>query len=134
MTMSNNFYTDVILKSTWAKNPSGVCKDMAMLEPGTRGKVQAMIADAKSHGHDLRVLETYRSQARQAQLFQESAKYKLVSGIDWGTPHAKHTFNDYDHVQNVPIFRQDDLFAGRWYPAPDYDPIEDSIKHGIKAA
>jgi hypothetical protein len=59
-------------------------------------------------------------------------KHKLISGIGWGTPHARHTFTDYDHVQNVPIFRQGDLFAGRWYPPPDYDPIDDMIKHGVK--
>ena len=61
------------------------------------------------------------------------AKHKLISGINWGTPHAAHSFRDYDHVQSVPIFRQNDLFSGRWYPPPDYDPIEDMIRHGVKA-
>jgi hypothetical protein len=171
--MMSNFYTDVILKSSWAHNPGVVCKDVAMLEPGTRAKVQALIGDAKASGHDIRILETYRPQARQTQLFHEGktqlskvgchgfgvaadlglfidgnkydprgqdymffealcAKHKLISGIDWGTPQASHSFRDYDHVQNVPVFRQNDLFAGRWYPTPDYDPIGDMIKHGVK--
>jgi hypothetical protein len=118
-------------------------------------------------------METYRSQARQSQLFHERktqlskvgchgfgvavdlglfiggskydprgqdylffqalcVKHKLISGIGWGTPHANHTFADYDHVQSVPIFRQDELFAGRWYPPVDYDPIEDMIQRGVK--
>ena len=171
--MSSNFYTETIVKSSWAHNPNAVCRDIAMLEPGTRAKVQAMISDAKANGHDVRILETYRSQARQTQLFHQGktqlskvgchgygvaadlglfldgtkydargqdymffealcAKHKLISGINWGTPHAAHSFRDYDHVQSVPIFRQNDLFAGRWYPPPDYDPIEDMIRHGVK--
>jgi hypothetical protein len=171
--MSGNFYTDIILKSAWTRNPGAVCREIAMLEPGTRAKVETFIADAKSLGHDLRVLETYRSQARQSELYREGrtqlakvgchgfgvaadlglflngakydprgedymffqalcVKHKLISGIGWGTPHARHTFTDYDHVQNVAIFRQDDLFAGRWYPPPDYDPLDDMIRHGIR--
>lgn len=46
-----------------------VCKDLAMLEPGTRAAVQALMDEAKTEGHDLRVLETYRSQTRQSALF-----------------------------------------------------------------
>jgi hypothetical protein len=69
--MSSNFYAETIAKSSWAHNPNAVCKDIAMLEPGTRAKVQALISDAKANGHDIRVLETYRSQARQTQLFHE---------------------------------------------------------------
>lgn len=170
----SNFYTETILKSAWAHNPGAVCRDIAMLEPGFRAKVQAFVAEAKANGHDLRVLETYRSQARQAQLFREHktqlskvgchgyglacdlglfingtkydgnglhytffqalcGKHKMISGIDWGTPHAQHSFKDYDHVQAIPVFRQNDVFAGRWYPPGGYDPIDDSIKHGVKA-
>ena len=55
----------------------------------------------------------------------------LVSGIDWGTPHQKHTFHDWDHVQRVPVFRQNDLFAGKWYPPVNYDPYQDMKDHGI---
>jgi hypothetical protein len=46
-----------------------VCKDTALLEPGTRLAVQALIDEAKTEGHDLRLLETYRSQTRQSALF-----------------------------------------------------------------
>jgi hypothetical protein len=172
-----NFYTDVILKSGYAKNPNEVCKDIAMLEPGFRARVQSFITDAGSAGKKLVVLETYRSQARQAHLYAQGrtapgrivtslakvgvhgyglacdlglmdpkydptgehyaffqalcAKHRMISGIDWGTPHQRHSFHDWDHVQGVPVFRQNDLFAGRWYPPQGYDPIQDQIDHHI---
>ena len=56
----------------------------------------------------------------------------LISGIDWGTPAEHHTFHDWDHVQNVPVFRQPALFAGTWYPPADYDPFADQAAHGVK--
>lgn len=55
----------------------------------------------------------------------------LISGIDWGTPHACHNFHDWDHVQRVPVFRQNALFAGTWYPPVDYDPYADMKAHGV---
>jgi hypothetical protein len=67
-----SFYTDVIARSA-AFRSDVVCKDMALLEPGTRAAVLALVADAKAAGHDLRVLETYRSQTRQGALFLEGA-------------------------------------------------------------
>jgi hypothetical protein len=65
-----NFYKDVIQKSA-AYRSTSICADVMMLEPGFRARVAAMIADAKAHGHDLRLLETYRSQARQASLYAQ---------------------------------------------------------------
>lgn len=165
-----NFYTETILKAKWPANK--VCTDLNMLEPGTRAKVQAFIADAKANGHDVRVGETYRSQARQGMLYRKGftklqhvgthgyglaadlqlfvngrydpngshymffqalcTKHNLISGIGWGTPHARHSFTDYDHIQNCPIFRQNALFTGQWYPKVTYDPVDDMIKHGIR--
>lgn len=46
---------------------------MAMLEPGTRAAVLALLDEAHSMGIDLRVLETYRSQTRQSYLFTKRA-------------------------------------------------------------
>lgn len=144
-----------------------VCKDLAMLEPGTRAAVIALMADAKSQNIDLRVLETYRSQTRQSALFAKRAtqlrtvgchgygvacdfgvfvngvyqpndkayqflrqmarKHGLISGIDWGHAVAKG-FEDSDHVQRVPVWRQGALFNGSWYPPADgYDPYADSV-------
>lgn len=68
----SNFYDTVIRNSRYFGSDV-VCKDMAMLEPGTRAAVLALMADAKEQGIDLRLLETYRSQTRQSALFMRRA-------------------------------------------------------------
>jgi len=160
------FYSTVIRNSK-AYRSDAVCKDVGLLEPGTRSAVLALIADAKAQGIDLRLLETYRSQTRQSALFMRHAtqlrtvgchgygvavdfgvfikgvyqgsakpynflrdmarKHGLISGIDWG--HLKSgSFVDSGHVQRVPVWRQDALFSGAWYPAETgYDPYADSV-------
>ena len=67
-----NFYDTAIRNSRYFGSDV-VCKDMAMLEPGTRAAVLALQTDAKAEGIDLRVLETYRSQTRQSALFMKHA-------------------------------------------------------------
>lgn len=166
-----NFFTDVIRKDP-RFNSTECINDLALLEPGTRAAVQALIAEAASNGHDLRVTETYRSEARQQKLFAEHAtelrkvgvhnyglaadfalyikgeyqtnagpyeflatlapKHKLISGINWGTPHIKHGFQDTDHVQRIPVARQEVLFNNEWYPPSLYDPYEDAVELGVK--
>jgi hypothetical protein len=46
----------------------------------------------------------------------------LVWGYDWGTPRARHTFRDIDHVQRCAVKDQARLFAGAWYPDAAYRP------------
>lgn len=75
----SNFYTDIIRNSK-AFRSDAVCKDMMLLEPGTRAAVLALVADAAKQGHDLRVLETYRSQTRQSALFMKHATQLRVVG------------------------------------------------------
>ncbi|MGA8169567.1 MAG: M15 family metallopeptidase [Methylocystis sp.] len=58
-------------------------------------------------------------------------KHGLIWGGDWGTPKCRHSFQDMDHVQRVPVFRQPELFAGDWYPASTYDPYVDMEEHGV---
>lgn len=58
------------LRNAKAFRSDAVCKDPALLEPGTRAAVQAVLNDAKAQNIDLRLLETYRSQTRQSALFQ----------------------------------------------------------------
>lgn len=163
-----SFYTDVIRKDP-RFNSTDVCKDVALLEPGFRAKVQAMLDQAHKDGHDLRIAETFRSQARQAHLYDQGftqlkkvgvhnfglacdfnlfingkyeddgqnysflrdyeKKFKIISGFLWGSPWAKHTFTDADHVQGIPVFRQAELFAGTFYPTANYDPIADTLSH-----
>ncbi len=160
-----SFY-DTTLRNSKAFRSDAVCKDVLMLEPGTRAAVVALLADAKAQGIDLRLLETYRSQTRQSALFmrratqlrtvgchgygvaadfgvfvggvyQGSAKpylflreaarrHGLIPGIDWG--HAKlSSQGDAGHVQRVPVWRQNALFGGQWFPPPAYDPYADSV-------
>ena len=63
-----SFY-DTVIRNSLAFRSDAVCKDTALLEPGTRAAVAAMLADAKAQNIDLRLLETYRSQTRQSALF-----------------------------------------------------------------
>lgn len=163
-----SFY-DTVLRNSKAFRSDVVCKDPAMLEPGTRAAVLALIADAKGVGKDVRLLETYRSQTRQSYLFTRRAtqlrvvgchgygvaadlgvfvdgvyqeknapyvflkflarQHGLISGQDWG--HAREgNFVDSGHVQRVPVWRQNALFGGAWYPSVDYDPYADSTTSG----
>ena len=46
----------------------------------------------------------------------------LIWGGDWGAPGVHHSFIDSDHVQRCTLADQVGLFAGTWYPGPDYDP------------
>jgi hypothetical protein len=79
-----NFYTDVIKKSPKLKSRKRVA-DLNLLEPVTRKKVRAIIADAKEHGLNLMVFETYRSQARQTDIFNAGAsKLKNVGVHHYG--------------------------------------------------
>lgn len=80
-----SFYADVIKTSKWFGLDNFVCKDMDMLEPGTRAAVLAVMEAAKASGVELRVLETYRSQRRQARLFAQGAtKLKVVGCHGYG--------------------------------------------------
>lgn len=53
----------------------------------------------------------------------------MISGVDWGNPFVPHTWRDWDHVQRVALSRQNDLFAGRWYPDEQYVPLPDLNRH-----
>lgn len=162
-------FFDTVIRVSAAYHSDAVCKDTALLEPGTRAAVQALMDEAKQEGHDLRLLETYRSQTRQSHLFMQHAtqlrtvgchgygvavdfgvfingkyaenntpyvflrvlarKHGLISGQDWG--HAiTGSFVDSGHVQRVPVWRQQALFSGAWYPPEVYSPYTDSIAHG----
>lgn len=74
-----SFY-DTVLRNSKAFRSADTCKDMALLEPGTRAAVQALVDEARAQGHDLRVLETYRSQTRQSALFQQRRTQLRVVG------------------------------------------------------
>ena len=67
-----NFYTDTIEKDPRFRSTETI-KDLSLLEPGMRAKVAQMIVLAHAAGHELRVGETFRSQARQTQVFNAGA-------------------------------------------------------------
>src|SRR6266566_7567724 len=75
-----NFYTDVISKDSHFNSAKRVA-DLSLLETITRRAVEAIIADAKVHGLELMVFETYRSQARQEQLFNQGATKLRTVGV-----------------------------------------------------
>jgi hypothetical protein len=73
-----NFYEDV-LAGEWGIER---CADPARLEPVTRAAVASIIAAAKAElGIDLMIFETYRSQARQEQLFAKHATELRTVGV-----------------------------------------------------
>lgn len=80
----SNFYINVIKPNVNFTSTKRVA-DLKLLEPITCQKVEAIIQDAKAHGLDLIVFETYRSQARQKQLFDQGAtKLKKVGVHHYG--------------------------------------------------
>lgn len=75
-----NFYTDVIQKDPRFRSTKRV-SDPALLEPAMRAAVQAVIADAAAHGIKLMIFETYRSQERQVELFNQHASQLKKVGV-----------------------------------------------------
>lgn len=73
----SSFYSTVITASPLFNSEVRVAT-LDLLEPTFRRKVQGVLADAAVQGVPLMVFETYRSQARQAQLFREG-KSKLAT-------------------------------------------------------
>lgn len=115
-----NFYTDTIRISK-AFHSDAVCKDMSLLEPGTREAVLALVEDAKHAGHDLRVLETYRSQTRQSALFARHATQLRTVGchgygvaVDFGVfTNGKYEEGNKPYVFLRDMARKHGLISGQ---------------------
>lgn len=75
-----SFFTDVIQKHP-AFHAQGRYSQIDLLEPETRRKVQAILSDAKAHGVELHLFETYRSQERQRVLFDQHATQLRTVGV-----------------------------------------------------
>ena len=60
-----------------------------------------------------------------------SVRCKVISGQGWGQSGLHHSFTDWDHIQAIPVFRQDAVFSGSWYPPDDYDPWVDEAQHNL---
>jgi len=74
------FYTDVIQKDPRFQSAARV-SDLALLEPTTRRLVEQIVASAQRMGIALMVFETYRSQARQQELFRNGATKLATVGV-----------------------------------------------------
>lgn len=65
-----NFYTDVIVPHPLFLSTNRI-DTLDLLEPNLRRKVQRILEEAKAHGVELKVFETYRSQTRQEALYKQ---------------------------------------------------------------
>ncbi len=114
------FY-DTVIKKSPAFHSDAVCKDMNLLEPGTRAAVVALVDDAKASGHDLRVLETYRSQTRQSALFVKHATQLRTVGchgygvaVDFGVfTNGKYEEGNKPYVFLREMARKHGLISGQ---------------------
>ena len=80
-----NFYTDVIKKNKQFNSKNRIARLKTFRTGYSRAVVQAIIADAAANGLKLMIFETYRSQARQTELFNQGAtKLKQVGVHDYG--------------------------------------------------
>ena len=80
----STFYDDVILKDPRFESATRVA-DLDLLEPKTRQLVQQILDAAQEMGISLMVYETYRSQARQQELFDNGAtKLRSVGVHNYG--------------------------------------------------
>jgi len=76
----SNFFVDVISKDGRFHSLKRI-SDPRLLEPRTRAAVKAVIADAAAHGIALMIFETYRSQERQTELFNQKATQLRTVGV-----------------------------------------------------
>lgn len=75
-----NFYTDVIQQDPRYQSPTRVA-DLDLLEPTTRKLVEQIVTSAQTMGISVMVFETFRSQARQEQLFEQGATKLRTVGV-----------------------------------------------------
>jgi len=75
-----NFYTDVIEPDSRFSSTTRIA-DVALLEPTTRRLVQQIVNAAEGMGISVMVFETYRSQARQQELFNNGATKLRTVGV-----------------------------------------------------
>ncbi len=75
-----NFYSDVIEFDPRFHSTNPV-EDLNLLEPTMRGLVRQIIQDAATLGFKLMAFETYRSQERQEELFDQHATQLKKAGV-----------------------------------------------------
>lgn len=75
-----NFYTDVICQDPRVDSITRI-GDASLLEPTMRRLVEGIVTSANQMGIDLMIYETYRSQRRQQQLFNQGATKLRTAGV-----------------------------------------------------
>lgn len=75
-----NFYSDVICKDLRFASLTRV-DDPSLLEPATRQLVQSLVLTAQQMGIEVMIYETYRSQNRQQELFNNGATKLRTVGV-----------------------------------------------------
>jgi len=75
-----NFYADVISLDARFASPARIA-DPSLLEPMTRQLVERLVASAHQMGIEVMIYETYRSQARQQELFNNGATKLRTVGV-----------------------------------------------------
>jgi hypothetical protein len=75
-----NFYTEVISTDARFESVAPV-SDSFLLEPTTRKLVESMVSAAQQMGIDVMIFETYRSQNRQQELFNNGATKLRTVGV-----------------------------------------------------
>jgi hypothetical protein len=75
-----NFYADLISKDPRFLSTKRIA-DMDLLEPKTRELVQSVMDASAKAGIKLMVFETFRSQARQTELFNQGASTLKEVGV-----------------------------------------------------
>jgi hypothetical protein len=74
------WYTDVIQKD--ARFHAGYAvRDTGLLFPPFLTKIQSVVADATKHGQTFEIIETYRSEERQEELFAAHATQLKTVGV-----------------------------------------------------
>ncbi len=75
-----NFYSDIIELDPRFQSVKPI-GDLNLLEPTMRGLVRQVIRDAATLGFELMAFETYRSQERQEELFDQHATQLKKAGV-----------------------------------------------------
>lgn len=121
-----NFYTDTI-QNDERYDSTKVIHDINLLEPGTKAAVLKILELAKADGRDLKVGETYRSQSRQTEVYENGAsKLKKVGCHGYGVACDLQLFEDGEYVGNgdsyhflVDYCKQVGMISGIDWGAPD---------------
>lgn len=128
-----SFY-DTVIRNSSAFRSDAVCKDTMLLEPGTRAAVLAVLDAAKKDGHDLRLLETYRSQIRQSALFAKHATQLRTVGchgygvaVDFGVfINGKYAEDNKPYVFLRDLARRCGMISGQDWGHPKTGGFVDS--------